>query len=280
MRTIDTDCIVNAVASLCVKANIDLNQETEMALRRAKGHERSPVGMEILDQLLENAQIARENAMPICQDTGLAVVFCEIGQDVHIQGAALEDAINQGVAKGYTEGYLRSSVVKDPLDRINTKNNTPAIIHYTSVPGEALKITVAPKGIGSENMSRLYMCKPSQGLQGIEDAVIETVKLAGSNACPPLVIGVGVGGNFEKVACLAKQALLRPVGEHSRDERWADIERELLRKVNQLGIGPQGFGGSTTALWLAIETYPTHIGGMPVAVNINCHVARHESITL
>ena len=252
----------------------------EDALRRAKETERSPVGAEILGQLLENAQIARDSAMPICQDTGLAVVFCEIGQDVHIQGGSLEDAINLGVAKGYTDGYLRSSVVRDPLDRVNTKDNTPAIIHYTIVPGGALKITVAPKGIGSENMSRLYMCKPSQGLQGIEDAVLETVKLAGSNACPPMVIGVGVGGNFEKVACLAKEALLRPVGEYSKNERWASVEKELLKKVNQLGIGPQGFGGMTTALWLAVETYPTHIGGLPVAVNINCHVARHESITL
>ena len=275
MRTIDTDCIVNAVASLCVKANIDLNQETEMALRRAKGHERSPVGMEILDQLLENAQIARENAMPICQDTGLAVVFCEIGQDVHIQGAALEDAINQGVAKGYTEGYLRSSVVKDPLIRENTKDNTPAIMHIDIVPGENLEILVAPKGFGSENMSRVFMLKPADGEEGVKKSVIQAVKDAGPNACPPMVVGVGLGGSFEKAAFLAKKALTRNLDTPSEKPHIAKLEKELLEEINQLGIGPGGLGGSTTALGLNIETYPTHIAGMPLAVNICCHVNRH-----
>lgn len=280
MRELHVDTIAAEVSRLCIKANTDLNQPVEDAIRDAVGTEKSAVGCEILKQLLENAQIARDHSMPICQDTGLAVVVCEIGQEVHIVGGSLEDAINRGVSKGYTEGYLRKSVVRDPIDRVNTQDNTPAIIHYEVVPGDSFRITVAPKGIGSENMSRIYMLKPSHGIQGIEDAVLETVKLAGSNACPPLVIGVGVGGNFEKCAYLAKKALLRPVGEYSHNEFWAEEEKKLLSLVNRLGIGPQGFGGTTTALWVAVETYPTHIGGMPVAINVNCHVARHETAEL
>jgi fumarate hydratase subunit alpha len=279
MREIDSKDITEAVARLCIQANRNLNEPVQDALRAAKEREESPVGKELLGQLLENARIAQEEQMPICQDTGLAVVFVRIGQEVHIRGD-LEAAIHRGVAQGYTEGYLRKSVVSDPLRRVNTGDNTPAIIHYEIVPGDTFTITVAPKGIGSENMSRIYMLKPSQGLQGIEEAVLETVRLAGSNACPPLVIGLGVGGNFERAAELAKKALLRPVGQHSADPFWAEIEANLLEKVNRLGIGPQGMGGRITALWLAAETYPTHIGGMPVAVNLNCHVARHEEASL
>lgn len=279
MRQIDSKKITEAVARLCIKANTQLGAPVEEALKEARQREESPVGRELLDQLTENARIAREEGLPICQDTGLAVVFIRMGQEVHIQGN-LEEAIHQGVAQGYTEGYLRKSVVRDPLRRVNTGDNTPAIIHYEIVPGDEFTVTVAPKGIGSENMSRIYMLKPSQGLEGIEEAVLETVRLAGSNACPPLVIGLGVGGNFERAAELAKKALLRPVGEYSADPFWAGIEKNLLEKVNRLGIGPQGMGGRITALWLAAETYPTHIGGMPVAVNLNCHVARHEEESL
>ena len=276
LREVSAERVTEAVARLAIKANIDLDVKVEEAIRTARQTEPSPVGQEILDQLIENAALARSENLPICQDTGLAVVFVEIGQDVHVAGS-LEDAINEGVRRGYIDGYLRKSVVRDPIDRVNTQDNTPAIIHYEIVPGDRLKITVAPKGIGSENMSRLYMLKPAQGIEGIEQAVLETVRLAGPNACPPMVIGVGVGGNFEKCAYLAKKALLRRIGDPSKDPFWAAEEARLLEKVNETGIGPQGFGGSTTALWLAIETYPTHIGGMPVAVNINCHVARHES---
>ena len=276
LREVSAERVTEAVARLAIKANIDLDYKVEEAIRTARQMEASPVGQEILDQLIENAALARSENLPICQDTGLAVVFVEIGQDVHVVGN-LEDAINEGVRRGYVEGYLRKSVVRDPIDRVNTQDNTPAIIHYEIVLGDRLKITVAPKGIGSENMSRLYMLKPAQGIEGIEQAVLETVRLAGPNACPPMVIGVGVGGNFEKCAYLAKKALLRRIGDPSKDPFWAAEEVRLREKVNETGIGPQGFGGTTTALWLAIETYPTHIGGMPVAVNINCHVARHES---
>ena len=280
MREIAWNTIRDTVAQLAIRANTVLDTKVEKAIDQARTTEESPVGLAILDQLLKNSQIARETATPICQDTGLAVVFVTIGQEVHITGGSLEEAVHAGVAKGYTEGYLRKSVVRDPLDRVNTGDNTPAIIHYKVVPGDTLLITVAPKGIGSENMSRIFMLKPSQGLAGIRQAVLDTVLSAGSNACPPLVIGVGVGGNFEKCAQLAKEALLRPIGQYSQDPAWAQIEKDLLLAVNDLGIGPQGFGGRTTALWLAVETYPTHIGGMPVAVNINCHVARHESASL
>lgn len=280
MREIDCAQIRDAVAGLCIRANTILDRRVEEAIRDARKTEESPVGRNILEQLLENCRIAKEDAIPICQDTGLAVVFVKLGQEVHITGGSLAGAIHAGVAKGYTEGYLRKSVVRDPIDRVNTKDNTPAIIHYDIVPGDQLTLTVAPKGIGSENMSRIYMLKPSQGLEGIRQAVLDTVLAAGSNACPPLVIGVGVGGNFEKCAELAKEALLRPIGQYSADPAWRQVETDLLNAVNDLGIGPQGLGGRTTALWLAVETYPTHIGGMPVAVNLNCHVARHESCVL
>lgn len=276
IREISAERVTDVVARLAIKANVDLDPAVEDAIRAARQLEESPVGQTILDQLIENAALAREQRLPICQDTGLAVVFVEVGQDVHVTGN-LEEAINEGVRRGYVDGYLRKSVVRDPIDRVNTQDNTPAIIHYEIVPGDRLKITVAPKGIGSENMSRIYMLKPAQGIEGIEQAVLETVRLAGPNACPPMVIGVGVGGTFEKCAYLAKKALLRSIGDPSKDPFWAAEEGQLLKKVNETGIGPQGFGGTTTALWLAIETYPTHIGGMPVAVNINCHVARHES---
>ena len=280
MREIQWETIRDTVADLAIRANTILDERVENAIRNACETEVSPVGRTILDQLLDNSRIARETRTPICQDTGLAVVFVKMGQEVHVAGGCLADAIHAGVAKGYTEGYLRKSVVRDPLDRVNTGDNTPAIIHYDIVPGDEFTITVAPKGIGSENMSRIFMMKPSQGLAGIRQAVLDTVEAAGSNACPPLVIGVGVGGNFEKCAQLAKEALLRPVGQYSTDPSWAAVEKNLLSAVNDLGIGPQGLGGRTTALWLAVETYPTHIGGMPVAVNINCHVARHESASL
>lgn len=280
MREIDCAQIRDAVAGLCIRANTVLDRQVEASIRDARETEESPVGRNILEQLLENSRIAREDAIPICQDTGLAVVFVKLGQEVHITGGSLAEAIHAGVAKGYTEGYLRKSVVRDPIDRVNTKDNTPAIIHYDIVPGDQITITVAPKGIGSENMSRIFMLKPSQGLKGIRQAVLDTVLAAGSNACPPLVIGVGVGGNFEKCAELAKEALLRPIGQYSKDPAWKQVETDLLSAVNDLGIGPQGLGGRTTALWLAVETYPTHIGGMPVAVNLNCHVARHESCVL
>ena len=279
MRTIPASRVTEEVARLCIQANVDLNRPTEEAIRTALSTEESPVGCEILHQLLENAELARQQHLPICQDTGLAVVFVKMGQEVYVDGG-LEEAIHEGVRRGYTEGYLRKSVVRDPIDRVNTGDNTPAIIHYEVVPGDTFTITVAPKGIGSENMSRIFMLKPAQGIAGIEEAVLETVRLAGPNACPPLVIGVGVGGNFEKCAYIAKKAMLRPIGQYAQDPFWAEEEKTLLQKVNTLGIGPQGFGGTTTALWLAIETYPTHIGGMPVAVAINCHVSRHEEVSL
>lgn len=279
IREISAERVTEAVRRLAIKANIELDPAVEEAICAARQTEASPVGQAILDQLIENAAVAREQRIPICQDTGLAVVFVEIGQDVHIEGC-LEDAINEGVRRGYKEGYLRNSVDRDAIDRVNTRDNTPAIIHYEIVPGDQLKITVAPKGTGSENMSRLYMLKPAQGIEGIEQAVLETVRLAGPNACPPMVIGVGVGGNFEKCPYLAKKALLRRIGQYSADPYWAEEEKRLLQKVNETGIGPQGLGGTTTALWLAIETYPMHIGSMPVAININCHVARHESEVL
>ena len=280
IREIDVSAVRDAVAKLCIRANTVVDPAVYEAIRKAQTTEASPVGRNILGQLVENADIARAAGTPICQDTGLAVVFVTIGQEVHFIGGSLEEAIHAGVADGYTAGYLRKSVVADPLRRTNTGNNTPAIIHYHVVPGDSFEITVAPKGIGSENMSRLYMLKPSQGADGIREAVLTTVREAGASACPPLVIGVGVGGSFEKCAELAKEALLRPVGRHSEDPFWADFEKDLLDRVNGLGIGPQGLGGTTTALWLAVEPYATHIGGLPVAVCLNCHVARHESAVL
>ena len=238
------------------------------------------IGCQILDQLEENLQIAREDRIPICQDTGMAVVFMEIGQDVHLEGGNLEDAINEGVRQGYTEGFLRKSVVRDPLIRENTKDNTPAVIHYAIVPGDQVKITLAPKGFGSENMSRVFMLKPADGIEGVKKAILQAVEDAGPNACPPIVVGVGIGGTFEKCALMAKQALARPVDEHSDIPYVKEMEEEMLDKINQLGIGPGGLGGTVTALGVNINTYPTHIAGLPVAVNICCHVNRHITVTI
>ena len=280
MREIDCEQIILAVKNLCINANCFLPADVRRALETARETEQSEVGRAILGDLSENYRLADAEHLPICQDTGMAVLFVELGQEVHITGGLLEDALNEGVRRGYVDGLLRLSVVADPIRRGNTGDNTPAIIHTRIVPGDKLKITVAPKGFGSENMSRLGMLKPSDGEQGVKDFVLETVRLAGPNPCPPIVVGVGVGGTFEKAALLAKQALLRPVGSHHPDPYYAAMEQELLEKINQLGIGPQGFGGETTALGVQIETYPTHIAGMPVAVNINCHATRHKEAVL
>lgn len=275
MREIFTEDIIRTVSDLCIEANCVLNTDVYTALENAKKTEESPVGVEMLNQLTKNADIAKAENMPICQDTGMAIVFAEIGQEVHICGGLLEDAINQGVRQGYEKGYLRKSVVGDPLERVNTKDNTPAIIHYDIVSGDKLKITLAPKGFGSENMSRICMLKPSEGIEGVKKAIIDTVSMAGPNPCPPMVVGVGIGGNFEKSAILAKKALLRPIGSKSDKPHILALEEEMLKAVNALGIGPQGLGGRTTVLGINIETFATHIAGLPVAVNISCHVTRH-----
>ena len=276
MREIHISEIINTVKELCIESNYYLSNDVKEALNNAKENETWPLAENVLDQLILNSNIAQNENMPICQDTGMACIFIEIGQEVHIVGGALEDAINEGVRRGYDEGFLRKSVVKDPINRVNTKDNTPAIIYYDIVPGNKLKITVAPKGFGSENMSRIKMLKPSDGLQGVKDFIIETVKLAGPNPCPPIIIGVGIGGTFDKAAYLAKKALIRPLNKRNDEKFYGDLEEELLETINKLGIGPQGFGGKTTALGLNIETYPTHIAGLPVAVNINCHATRHK----
>ena len=275
MRNIDSSEITKNIKEMCIEANHFLAPDMERVFKKAKENEESKLGCQILEQLDENLKIAAEDMIPICQDTGMAVVFIEIGQDVHIEGENLEDAINEGVRQGYVDGYLRKSVVSDPIIRENTKDNTPAVIHYSIVPGENIKITVAPKGFGSENMSKVFMLKPADGIEGVKDAVLTAVKEAGPNACPPMVVGVGIGGTFEKCAILAKKALTRPVGEHSDIPYVKDMEEELLGKINRLGIGPGGLGGTTTALAVNINTYPTHIAGLPVAVNICCHVNRH-----
>ena len=275
IREIDVAKISETVAELCVRANVLLNADIENALRQGVAAEEKPLAKNVLEILLENADAARTDSLPICQDTGMTVVFVELGQDVHLVGGLLEDAINAGVAEGYTRGYLRKSVVRDPIDRVNTGNNTPAVVHVRLVPGDQLKITVAPKGFGSENMSRLVMLKPSDGIEGVKRVVLETVQLAGPNPCPPMIVGVGVGGTMEKAALIAKEALLRPVGEHNAAPFWAELEAELLEAVNALDIGPAGFGGRTTALAVNVNFYPTHIAGLPVAVNIGCHVTRH-----
>ena len=279
MREISTDQITEAVAKICIEANLKLSEEMEGCIRRASDTEKNPLAQKILGQLKENMDIAREDGIPICQDTGMAVFFVKVGQEVHINGG-LTEAINEGVRKGYTEGYLRKSVVGDPIERVNTGDNTPAIIHYDIVPGDSLEITVAPKGFGSENMSKLYMLKPADGVEGIKNAVISTVKDAGPNACPPFVVGVGIGGDFELVAELSKKALTREPGSRSSIPHIAELEEELLKEINSLGIGPAGLGGSTTALAVNIETYATHIAGMPVAVNMCCHVDRHKTVIL
>lgn len=275
MRTINTELITQQIKEMCMEVNIHLSEDVKSAILKAREKEESSLGQQILGQLEENMDIADETKIPICQDTGMTVVFLKVGQDVHFEGTYIEDAINQGIREGYQEGYLRKSVVKDPVDRVNTKDNTPGVIHYEIVPGDQVEITVAPKGFGSENMSRLYMLKPADGLDGIRNAILETVKLAGSNACPPIVVGVGIGGTFEKCAILAKKALTRDLNSSSEIPYVKALEEEMLDKINALGIGPAGLGGRVTALGINIETYPTHIAGMPVAVNICCHVNRH-----
>lgn len=275
IRTINTDEIIEKIKEMCISANHFLSKDMDLCLKEATVSEKSELGKKILNQLQDNLKIAGEEMIPICQDTGMAVIFMEIGQDVHFEGINLEDAINEGVRKGYTEGYLRKSVVGDPILRKNTKDNTPAVIHYSIVPGDQVKITFAPKGFGSENMSRIFMLKPADGLEGVKNAILTAVSDAGPNACPPMVIGVGIGGDFEKAAIMAKQALTRDVKEHSEIPYVQELEKEMLYKINSLGIGPGGLGGSVTALAVNINTYPTHIAGLPVAVNICCHVNRH-----
>ena len=275
MRTVNVETLTTNIKEMCIQANHYLAPDMAQAMKNAYEKETKPLAKQILGQLLENLDIAGKDMIPICQDTGMAVVFLKIGQDVHFEGGSVEDAVNEGVRQGYTEGYLRKSVVGDPLERVNTKDNTPAIIHYELVPGDKVEITVAPKGFGSENMSCIFMLKPADGEEGIKKSVIQAVKDAGPNACPPMVIGVGLGGSFEKAAFLAKKALTRNLDTPSEKPHIAKLEKELLEEINQLGIGPGGLGGSTTALGLNIETYPTHIAGMPLAVNICCHVNRH-----
>ncbi len=274
IRTVKIEEITKNVKEMCIEANHVLSSDMEKVFLKAVDEETSPLGRQVLCQLKENLKIAGEDMIPICQDTGMAVIFVKIGQDVHIEGGNLTDAINQGVREGYVEGYLRKSVV-EPVERINTKDNTPAVIHYEVVSGDQLDITVAPKGFGSENMSRIFMLKPADGLEGIKDSILTAVKEAGPNACPPMVVGVGIGGTFEKCAQLAKQALTRDIEKRSSISYVKDLESEMLEKINKLGIGPGGLGGRITALAVNIETYPTHIAGLPVAVNICCHVNRH-----
>ena len=271
MRNVHVSEITRNIKEMCIEANHFLSEDMSAAMKNAVQTEESPLGKQILNQLQENLQIAGEDMIPICQDTGMAVVFLEIGQDVHLEGGSVEDAVNEGVRQGYVEGYLRKSVVKDPIIRENTKDNTPAVIHYSIAPGEKVRIKVAPKGFGSENMSRVFMLKPADGIEGVKNAVLTAVKDAGPNACPPLVVGVGVGGTFEKCALMAKEALTREVGTHSEIEWVKDLEEEILQKINNLGIGPGGLGGTTTALAVNVNTYPTHIAGLPVAINICCH---------
>jgi fumarate hydratase subunit alpha len=275
IRTVQTEEIVRNIKEMCIQANHYLSKDMDAVMKAAVEKEESTLGKKVLNQLQDNLKIADEEMIPICQDTGMAVVFLEIGQDVHFEGALVEDAVNEGVRQGYTEGYLRKSVVKDPLIRENTKDNTPAVIHYSMVPGDKVKITLAPKGFGSENMSRVFMLKPADGIEGVKKSILTAVADAGPNACPPMVVGVGIGGTFEKCAILAKKALTRTVDEHSDIPYVKDMEVEMLEKINMLGIGPGGLGGTTTALAVNINTYPTHIAGLPVAINICCHVNRH-----
>lgn len=275
MRTVKVSAVTESIREMCIEANHFLSGDMKDALCAAAEKEEAPLGRQILGQLQENMEIAGKDMIPICQDTGMAVVFMEIGQEVHFEGGSLEEAVNEGVRRGYTEGFLRKSVVKDPIYRENTRDNTPAVIHYEIVPGEKVKITVAPKGFGSENMSRVFMLKPADGIEGVKNAILTAVKDAGPNACPPMVVGVGIGGTFEKCAILAKKALTRPAGQPSDIPYVSELEQELLEKINCTGIGPGGLGGTTTALAVNINTYPTHIAGLPVAVNICCHVNRH-----
>lgn len=275
MRTINVADVTQSVREMCIEANHFLAEDMDRAMKKAAEEERAPLGRQILCQLQDNLKIAGEDMIPICQDTGMAVIFLEIGQEVHFEGGLLEDAVNEGVRQGYTSGYLRKSVVGDPIIRENTKDNTPAVIHYEIVSGDQVRITVAPKGFGSENMSRVFMLKPADGIEGVKQVILTAVKDAGPNACPPMVVGVGMGGTFEKCALMAKKALTRPVDQHSEIPYVRELEEEMLLKINQTGIGPGGLGGTTTALAVNINTYPTHIAGLPVAVNICCHVNRH-----
>lgn len=275
IREINCAQITEQLKEMCIEATHFLSDDMKAALKAAVEKEESPLGKQVLDSLEENLKIAGEDMIPICQDTGMAIVFAQIGQDVHIVGGNIEDAINEGVRQGYVDGFLRKSVVKDPIERVNTKDNTPAIIHYSIVPGDKVTLTLAPKGFGSENMSRVVMLKPADGIEGVKKVILDTVEAAGPNACPPLVVGVGIGGDFEKCALMAKHALTRAAGAHSGVPYVAELEDEMLMKINQLGIGPGGLGGTVTALAVNIETYPTHIAGLPVAVNICCHVNRH-----
>lgn len=280
MREVSIELIRDSVRNLSIEANYFLGTDIKEALLKSKKEEPWKLATEVLEQIIINSEISSTEEMPMCQDTGMACVFIEIGQDVHLIGGRLEDAINEGVRRGYEEGFLRKSVVEDPIRRVNTKDNTPAIIYYDIVDGDKIKITLAPKGFGSENMSKIAMLKPSDGLDGVKEFIIDTVKAAGPNPCPPMVIGVGIGGTFDKAAYLAKKALLRPINIRNKDKFYERLEIELLEKINKLGIGPQGFGGKTTALGLNIETYPTHIAGLPVAVNINCHATRHKEVII
>ena len=275
MRSVDVSIVTRNIKEMCIQANHFLSEDMDIAMKKAVETEEAPLGKQILTQLQENLKIAGEDMIPICQDTGMAVVFIEVGQEVHFEGGSLTDAINEGVRQGYVEGYLRKSVVGDPIIRENTKDNTPAVIHYHIVPGDKVKIKVAPKGFGSENMSRVFMLKPADGIEGVKNAILTAVQDAGPNACPPMVVGVGIGGTFEKCALMAKDALTREVGTHS-DIQWVkDLEEEMLETINKLGIGPGGLGGTTTALAVNVNTYPTHIAGLPVGINICCHVNRH-----
>lgn len=276
MREIEALKITETVKRLCIEANCHLSRDIKERIESFHKDETWPQAKEILERIIENYNISDNTDQPVCQDTGVACVFIKIGQEVHVNGS-IEDAINEGVRQGYTDGYLRKSVVRDPLDRVNTGDNTPAMIYYDIIPGDKIEITVAPKGFGSENMSKIAMLRPSDGLQGVKDFVLKAVEEAGPNPCPPIVVGVGIGGTFDKAAFLAKKALIRPVDVPNEDEFYANLEKELLEKINNLGIGPQGFGGMTTALAVNIEKFPTHIAGLPVAVNINCHVTRHSS---
>lgn len=280
MKEINVSKIIEAVKMMCIDANYYLTDDVKEEIENAYKSEDWPMAKEMLEKILTNIDIAKNEKMPMCQDTGMACVFVEIGQDVHIVGGSLKDAINEGVRQGYIEGYLRKSVVKDPINRVNTNDNTPAIIYYDIVEGDKLKIKIAPKGFGSENMSQLKMLKPADGLDGVKEFVLKVVKEAGPNPCPPIVVGVGIGGTFDKAANLAKKALVRPLNERNSDKFYSDLEEEFLEKVNEIGIGPQGFGGKTTALAVNIEIYPTHIAGLPVAVNINCHITRHAEVEL
>lgn len=280
MRTLNVEEISKNIKEMCIEANHFLSKDMDIAMKNAVSTEKSPLGKKILSQLQDNLKIAGKDMIPICQDTGMAVVFLEIGQDVHFEGGNLEDAVNEGIRRGYVDGYLRKSVVKDPILRENTKDNTPGIIHYKIVPGDQVKIKVTPKGFGSENMSRVFMLKPADGIEGVKEAVLTAVKDAGPNACPPMVVGVGIGGTFEKCALMAKEALTREVGSHSDIPYVKELEEELLERINKIGIGPGGLGGSTTALAVNVNTYPTHIAGLPVAVNICCHVNRHVIRTI